>query len=239
MNTNFRMRKRRHTDKRKSALIEDEKDQIQKSQIFVSSCHSLIGPVSSRRLASLTIKILQFASHRLTRADFRQLCAALELLESDETWRCDNAKNGEKLNCSCAKTEGNERANEIAAQLAHACRLHPEMLGLLCSILPANISQARALRESNESLRAVREFCLCRAACGSDPCLLIQTKSTPGSSILKRAKLSNRPYLRTLLANLQSDTAPKGDLYPEIEMIDFEQWKKSKDKTFTELPTLS
>lgn len=49
----------------------------------------------------------------------------------------------------------------------------------------------------------VREFLLCCAACDSDPCLLIQSRATPGSSILKRAKLSNRPYLRTLLANLQ------------------------------------
>jgi len=231
------MRKRRNTEsKRKSALTDDEKEQIQKSDIFKSSVHGLVGPVSSRRLASLSVKILSFASQRLTPLDFRQLCGAFQLLASDDGWRCD-ARQQPSSSCTCRdenKRDGRGvTPDAIGQQFAHACRHHPEMLGLLCSILPAEISQTKALRESNESLRAVREFLLCCAACDSDPCLLIQSRATPGSSILKRAKLSNRPYLRTLLANLQSDTAPKGDLYPEIEIVDFEQWKSSKDKQFS------
>ena len=124
------------------------------SDIFKASVHGLVGPVSPRRLASLSVKILSFASQRLTPLDFSQLCDAFQMLAGDDGWRCDARK---QPSSSCTCRDGNKRgvtADDIGQQFAHACRHHPEMLGLLCSILPAEISQTKALRESNESLRA-------------------------------------------------------------------------------------
>lgn len=145
------------------------------------------------------LKVLAYSKSRLSSDDFKSLLIALKCLETEEV------KNNE----------------DIGARIAHACRLNPEIMGLLCAVLPSEISATDALRESNASLRAgiqilpqvvkqlfsVREFFLCCFACGSDPSSFLlsslSSKVAPETSILKRAKLSNRPYLRTLLANLQ------------------------------------
>ena len=124
------------------------------SEIYQSSCHLLLGPVSKKRIASLTIKILQFAAQRLTSTDFRQLLGALQRLEKEDSWKCVQTK-GESDNFRCDCGSSGEGANhQIAEELAHAMRLQPELLGLFCSILPADISQSPPLRESNQSLRA-------------------------------------------------------------------------------------
>ena len=43
---------------------------------------------------------------------------------------------------------------QVADRIARACRLNPEIIGLLCAVLPESVSTATALRESNASLRA-------------------------------------------------------------------------------------
>ena len=80
----------------------------------------------------------------------------------------------------------------------------------LCAIqilLSEPVSHYRYCYPAKLTLLLVREFFLCCLACGSDPSNFLISSLTarplPETSILKRAKLANRPYLRTLLTNLQ------------------------------------
>ena len=90
--------------------------------------------------------MLKFASERLAPTDFQSLCGALELLQSDPMIDFDLVSPPDK------------RVEQIGNQIAHACRMHPELMGLLCAILPASVSLSSSLRESNESLRAGMYF---------------------------------------------------------------------------------
>lgn len=188
--------------------IDDERASVERSAIYRAGCHELLGPVDQSKCADLMLKILNYAQNRLNRDDFTALLRGLKRLEL-----------------------GNDDNEQLGRHIAHACRLNPEIMGLLCAVLPAELSATDALRESNASLRAVREFFLCCLASGSDPSSFLisslSSKILPETSILKRAKLANRPYLRTLLANLQSDEAPRGDLLDDVEEVTYEEWLRN------------
>jgi len=256
--------------------IDEERDFIHKSPIYLAGCHDLIGPVSSSKITDLTLKILKYSSSRLKSDDFNQLIDSLKSLDSlplpntpplppqpptlsdnqstedenesllsldeildesgeDDPDIPDDSVKKEKIDddSSLMSFDSEDQISKIKAEsiglrIAHACRLNPEIMGLLCSVLPPCIAETAPLRDSNSSLRAVREFFLCCLACGSDPSHFLISSLTarplPETSILKRAKLANRPYLRTLLTNLQSDEPPSGDLIDEIEEINFDDW---------------
>lgn len=193
--------------------IDSERAKVEQSDIYRAGCHELIGPVDQSKCADLMLKILTYAKSRMSADDFHSLLHALKHLENESKYNVES----------------------VAGKIAHSCRLNPEIMGLLCAVVPAELSSTEALRESNASLRAVREFFLCCLACGSDPASFLisslSSKVLPETSILKRAKLSNRPYLRTLLANLQSDETPSGDLLDDLEEINFDDWQKSGDAT--------
>lgn len=224
---------------------------IPQSPIYLAGCHDLIGPVSSSKITDLTLKILKYSSSRLKTDDFNQLIDSLKSLDApslpetpipENPSTNDDRSLDETLNESDDTTDVKEeklddyfpldnnelsksKAESIGLRIAHACRLNPEIMGLLCSVLPPSVAETAPLRDSNSSLRAgepvlfalqrqhltiiflVREFFLCCLACGSDPSHFLISSLTarplPETSILKRAKLANRPYLRTLLTNLQ------------------------------------
>ena len=100
--------------------------------MYRAGCHELLGPVDHSKCADLMVKVLAYSKSRLSSDDFKSLLIALKCLETEEV------KNNE----------------DIGARIAHACRLNPEIMGLLCAVLPSEISATDALRESNASLRA-------------------------------------------------------------------------------------
>jgi len=108
---------------------------IKFSPIYLSGCHSLIGPVDDSKIADLCLKILRYSSDRLNKDDFCELLTAMKSLENPEA-----------------------NVEDIADRIAHSCRLHPEIMGLLCSVLPQSVSAAPALCESNASLRAGKPY---------------------------------------------------------------------------------
>jgi hypothetical protein len=212
--------------------IDEERDFIHKSPIYLAGCHDLIGPVSSSKITDLALKILKYSSSRLKTDDFNQLIDSLKSLDTPtlpETPITDNPSPNDDRSLDETINESDDtdvkeeklddyfpldnnelsksKAESIGLRIAHACRLNPEIMGLLCSVLPPSVAETAPLRDSNSSLRAVREFFLCCLACGSDPSHFLISSLTarplPETSILKRAKLANRPYLRTLLTNLQ------------------------------------
>ena len=128
------------------------------------------------------MKILKYSSSRLKTDDFNQLIDSLKSLDSkdspsspdktptnnpsnnddrllDENESDDaDVKDERKSNYGDFPSDSNElsksKAESIALRIAHACRLNPEIMGLLCSVLPASVAETAPLRDSNSSLRA-------------------------------------------------------------------------------------
>lgn len=125
------------------------------------------------------MKILKYSSSRLKTDDFNQLIDSLKSLDSPtQTEKTSTAQPSKDDDCSLDETsnesdgtyvkkeklyddfplDSNEiskpKAESIALRIAHACRLNPEIMGLLCSVLPASVAETAPLRDSNSSLRA-------------------------------------------------------------------------------------
>merc|ERR1712098_920447 len=62
--------------------IDEERDFIHKSPIYLAGCHDLIGPVSSSKITDLALKILKYSSSRLKTDDFNQLIDSLKSLDA-------------------------------------------------------------------------------------------------------------------------------------------------------------
>ena len=69
--------------------------------------------VDERKCADLMLKILNYAQNRLSRDDFGALLRELKRLEL-----------------------GSDDIEQLGVRIAHACRLNPEIMGLLCAVLP-------------------------------------------------------------------------------------------------------
>ena len=127
------------------------------------------------------MKILKYSSSRLKTDDFNQLIDSLKSLHTDPPSPPDktppnnpsndddrlldenesddaDVKDEKKSNYNDFPLDSNElsksKAESIALRIAHACRLNPEIMGLLCSVLPASVAETAPLRDSNSSLRA-------------------------------------------------------------------------------------
>ena len=127
------------------------------------------------------MKILKYSSSRLKTDDFNQLIDSLKSLHADPPSPPDktppnnpsnyddrlldenesddaDVKDEKKSNYNDFPLDSNElsksKAESIALRIAHACRLNPEIMGLLCSVLPASVAETAPLRDSNSSLRA-------------------------------------------------------------------------------------
>lgn len=158
---------------------------IQQSPIYLAGCHDLIGPVSSSKITDLALKILKYSSSRLKTDDFNQLIDSLKSLDTPtlpETPITDNPSPNDDRSLDETINESDDtdvkeeklddyfpldnnelsksKAESIGLRIAHACRLNPEIMGLLCSVLPPSVAETAPLRDSNSSLRAGESFLL-------------------------------------------------------------------------------
>ena len=154
---------------------------IQQSPIYLAGCHDLIGPVSSSKITDLALKILKYSSSRLKTDDFNQLIDSLKSLDAPtlpetpitDSTNDDHSTDENESDDTDVKKENpddyfpldnNElsksKAESIGLRIAHACRLNPEIMGLLCSVLPPSVAETAPLRDSNSSLRAGKSVIL-------------------------------------------------------------------------------
>ena len=159
---------------------------IQISPIYLAGCHDLIGPVSSSKITDLALKILKYSSSRLKTDDFNQLIDSLKSLDAPtlpETPITDNPSTNDDHSMDENESDDTDvkkenpddyfpldnnelsksKAESIGLRIAHACRLNPEIMGLLCSVLPPSVAETAPLRDSNSSLRAGESLLLCSA----------------------------------------------------------------------------
>jgi len=221
------MRKRKSAPKLDREVAE-ERDEIVKSDCYRRNSCRLLGPVEGDRAGILIVKILKFAKQRLTRDDFLKLCEAIKDIER-LSWDCAHIEHRiENRQCPAFPV-----CESLGFRIAHSCRLQTEIMGLLCAVLPYRISQSSALGESHQALRSVREFHLCCKAGNVDLSKIFASKEELSYSLIsKRAKISSRPFLRSLLFSLHSDAKPAENLLPEEEHIDFQKWKSKTDPFF-------